>query len=294
MTVKEAREIERNFDNKSNPTEEDIFLYTEAMKFLIETEQNPQDMMMLGGWYYEQRNFDLALKYYERAATYDIDAADECLGYIWYYGRIGERDYEKAFHHYSRSMERGNPVCAYKVADMYKNGYYVEKDYEKYVSIIEDLYPKVENARYVNEPLPEVYTRLARIRTEQGQTEEAVDLYLEAKDFLAQRIRYNAFFGNLNIMKWLIEDLYKLIEFDDEMFDFYDLYYLLKKPAKVTFEYEGEVQNLESLIENGECVIHFNDSWYRNVDEFFSKACVDGEKLTSLYNDLYGFALAEK
>ena len=31
----------------------------------------------------------------------------------------------------------GDMVAAYKVADMYKNGYYVEKDYEKYKLIIE-------------------------------------------------------------------------------------------------------------------------------------------------------------
>jgi hypothetical protein len=38
----------------------------------------------------------------------------------------------------------------------------------------------------------------------------------EARDFLAQRIRYNPFFGDLNMMKWLIDDLYEIIEFDPE------------------------------------------------------------------------------
>ena len=28
-------------------------------------------------------------------------------------------------------MEKGDPVSTYKVADMYKNGYYVEKDQKK-------------------------------------------------------------------------------------------------------------------------------------------------------------------
>lgn len=32
-----------------------------------------------------------------------------------------------------------------KVADMYRNGYYVEKDQQKYEQIIEDLYPKVKD-----------------------------------------------------------------------------------------------------------------------------------------------------
>lgn len=289
MTVDEARKIQRDFYDKSNPSEEDIFLFTEAMGFLIHELSDPHDMMELGGWYYDRRRFDLALKYYEMASAYNIDAADECLGYIWYYGRTGERDYEKAYRHFSRSMERGNPVSTYKIADMYRNGYYVEKNPEKYRQIIEDLYPRVKNASYVHEPLPEVFTRLARIRKEEGRFEEAADLYLQAKDFLAQRIQYNAFFGNLNIMKWLIDDLYEIIEFDPEYVDLFDLYFVLKQPAHVTFFYKMKKQVLESMEEDGAVVVHFNDRWYRDRDEFFGKAVVDGEKLTSLYRKLYGF-----
>lgn len=289
MTVNEARQIEERFNRISNPSEEDVFLYTEAMDYLIHEEKKPEDMVRLGGWYYECRKFDLALKYYEMASAYDIDAADECLGYIWYYGRIGEKDYEKAFRHYSKSMERGNLVSTYKVADMYKNGYFVEKDYEKYKEIIEMLYPKVKGARYLGEPLPEVFTRLARIRREQGSTEDAADLYLQAKDFLAQRIRYNPFFGNLNIMKWLIDDLYEIIEFDPEFMDFYDLYYVLDRPARISFFYDDKKQELESLMEDGACVVRFNDKWFRSRDEFFQKAVLADQKLTTLYDDLYGF-----
>ena len=133
MTVKEARRIAEEFERKQIPTEEDEFIFTEAMRFLIDEEKNPRDMMWLGGYYYEQRHFNLALKYYEMAKAYDYDEAYECLGYIWYYGRTGEKDYKKAFECFSRMMEKGNPQAAYKVADMYKNGYYVKKDYRKYV-----------------------------------------------------------------------------------------------------------------------------------------------------------------
>lgn len=293
MTVKEARAIEERFNSISNPSEEEVFLYTEAMDFLIHKENLPEDMMQLGGWYYECRKFNLALKYYEMASAFEIDAADECLGYIWYYGRIGERDYEKAFRHYTRSMERGNLVSTYKVADMYKNGYFVEKDYEKYKEIMENLYPMVKDARYLGDPLPEVFTRVARIRKEQGQMEDAANLYLQAKDFLAQRIQYNPFFGNLNIMKWLIDDLYELIEFDPESMDFYDLYYVLDRPAKISFFYQGKNQELESLMEDGTCIVRFNDKWFRSRDEFFQKAVLGDKMITAVYDDLYGFEVME-
>ncbi|MBQ6025867.1 MAG: sel1 repeat family protein [Lachnospiraceae bacterium] len=289
MTVNEARDIQNEFQENQNPTEEEVFLFTEAINFLIEEEHNPGDMLSLGGYYYEIKRFDLALKYYEMAATYDYDPAYECLGYIWYYGRTGERDFKKAFEYFSKLMDKGNPVAAYKVADMYRNGYYVDKDQKKYEEIIENLYPRVKGMTNVFDPVPEVFTRLARIRTSQGRKDEAVELYLYAKDFLAQRISYNAFFGNLNIMKWLIDDLYELIDLDTDDFDLYDLYYLLKSPHKITFMYNDEPQSLESVMEGDECTVCFNGKWYHSRDDFFKDACVDDTKITEIYDEFRGF-----
>jgi tetratricopeptide (TPR) repeat protein len=289
MTVKEARKIVDRFYDNQMPDKDDVFMFTEALSFLIETEHNPKDMMHLGGYYYEIKRFDLALKYYELAATYDYDPAYECLGYIWYYGRTGEKDYKKAFEYFSRLMEKGDPVSTYKVADMYKNGYYVEKDQSRYEQIIEDLYPRVKNMGDIFDPIPEVFTRLARIRVEQGRKDEAISLYRYAKDVLAERISYNAFFGNMNIMKWLIDDLYELVPFDENNFDFYDLYYLLKSPNKITFMYDGEEQHLESVMEGNESTICFNGKWFRSRDDFFKDGAIGNNRLTAIYDELYGF-----
>ena len=295
MKTRDALKIINEFYNKSNPSEDEAFAYTEALSFLIEETKSPKYMMELGGYYYEEKRFDLALKYYEWAAEYDYESAYVCLGYIWYYGRTGERDFEKAFNCYKKAADLGNIVCKYKLADMYKNGYYVEKDYEKYKGLIEELYPAVKDAHSLGEPLPEIFTRLARIRIEEGKKEEAEDLLYTAKDFLAQRISYNAFFGNLNIMKWLIEDLYgKLAEFDEDDFDFYDLYYLLKKPVDVEFRYNGKKQTIKAEEEeDGSIAICFNGKWFRTVDDFFAKACIGNDRLTAIYDDLYDFGIAD-
>lgn len=293
MTNTEALRLCRQYHNISIPTEEDDFTYTEALRFLMEETKDPGYMMDLGGFYYGRKKYDLALKYYELAAEYNYEGAFEGLGYIWYYGRTGQKDYEKAFYYYSKAAELGNIVCQYKVADMYKNGYSVEKNYEKYKEIIEDLFPKVQNARSVYDPVPEIYTRLARIRTEEGEIYEAVRLYLIAKNFLAQRISYSPFFGNLNIMKWLIEALYELIEFPEDGFDFYDLYYLLLKPVTVTFRYKKAVQKLQAVEEDGEVVICFNGKWYRTVDDFFQKAHIGDVRLTEVYDELKRFRIVE-
>ena len=293
MTENEAREIVRSFDENNALSEEDVFMYTEALDFLINKNKNPRDMLRLGGYYYEIKNFDLALKYYEMAASFDYLPAFECLGYIWYYGRTGTRDYKKAFECFSRLMDSGDLTATYKVADMYKNGYYVEKDQARYEQLIEGLYPRVRYERNLYAPLPEIFTRLARIRTSQGRETEAINLYLRAKDFLAQRISYSPFFGNLSIMKWLIDDLYELIDFDRDLFDLFDLYYLLKEPVRVVFYYEGGLQHVEAVREEGGCSVCFNGKWFRGRDEFFSGALIGDAKLTSLYGDLYGFEVEE-
>lgn len=286
MTIDSALKIAKAFDFNAPASEDDIFEFTEAMNFLIAETKEPRYMMHLGSYYYETKHFDLAQKYYEMAETYGSTDAYVCLGFVWYYGRTGSVDYEKAFHYFSKAADLGDLEAAHKVADMYLNGYYVEKDYEKYKEIIESLYPRVEHARYLNEQFPETAVRLARIRAEDGKTEEAVTLYQKAKWFLAQRIRVSRFFGNFTVMKWIIDELYNLIPFDEESFDFYDLFHLLKTPQKVKFCYQGIPHYIETVMENEECVIHFDEKWYRTREDFFLKAEIDGIYLTEIYQSL--------
>ena len=291
MTIREAKDIIRSFSDRENATDDEEFEFIEALEFMIRQTADPRYMMHLGGYYYGKRIFDLALKYYDMAAAAGYDEANECLGYVWYYGRTGQKDYEKAFKYFSAAAEKGNIVAQYKIADMYKNGYFVEKDYVKYKEIIRELYPKVKNARMLYDPLPEIFTRLAAIESEEGNTDEAIDLYLSAKDFLAQRIVHSPFFGNLNIMKWLIEDLYKLIEPDPIEIGLFDLYYWLTKPCTISFRANGKPHKVSCVEENGEYVINFEGQWYRNIDDFFKKASINDELLTDLYYDLDNFFL---
>ena len=294
MTITEAKRIVREYYENEHASTEEEFVFTEALRFLVEETKDPDYMNELGAFYYGKKQFDLALKYYELAAEYGNRYATSNLGYIWYYGRTGKRDFEKAFRCFEKAAEMGDLIAAYKVADMYRNGYYVEKNPEKYKEIIEELYPQVENAQYTNEPLPEVFTRLAKIRSEEGNTDEALSLYDRARDFLAFRIMHNPFFGNLNIMKWMIDDIYALREIDRDNLDLYDLYYLLKAPAKVFFRYGNKQYEVESVEEDGACAIRFGDKWYRSIDDFFAKAEIERELLTALYEDLYGFKEVER
>ena len=287
MTIQDAQNIRERFFYEDNLSEDDFFLFSEAMTFLIEQTKNPRYMVELGGAYYELKEFDLALKYYVMAAALGNEEANVCLGYIWYYGRTGTVDYKKAFESYSAAPTNINAL--YKVADMYKNGYYVEKNYEKYKEIIEDIYAN----RIKSAPgyLPEIYTRLAKIRSKEGKIDEAIQLYREAREELTARICQNAFFGNINIMKWLVEDLYKLTDIDMDNLDLYDLFVLLKNPVTIWFQCDADDQehNVKAIDEGDGVVVNFDGKWYRTVDEFFKKAEIDGERLVTIGYDLHDF-----
>ena len=294
MTINEALKNVRDLAYQSNLTEDEEFIFTESLSFLIEKTNDPKYMMELGGYYYEKQNFDLAIKYYEMAALQEYVPAYMGLGYIWYYGRTGEKDYKKAFEYYEKARAKGDPISAYKVADMYKNGYYVEKDYERYKKIITELYNEHKDDISAFSIIPEIYTRLAKIKIEEGKNDQARILLEEAKETLAERITMNGFFGNFTIMKWLIKDLYKVKEFDPARFDFYDLYFVLETPHKISFVYDDDKYEVESTLEDGEIVIRFGNTWYRDIDDFMKKANIDGENLSTLYYELENFQIEEK
>lgn len=287
MTIKEARQmIIDAYENYSLP-EENKMMLIEALEYLIEEVHDPADMLHLGGIYYQDRRFDLALKYYEMAASYDHPGAYECLGYIWYYGRTGQVDYKKAFEYYSKAAAKGNTVAEYKVADMYKNGYYVAKDYDKYRSTIERLYRKVRNASWMHEPLPEIFLRLAVIRKEQGRTDDAIELLINAREILEMELEYNPFFGSLRNMEWAISELYGLIDIDFTDLGLFDLFYLLRQPCRVTFKCEGEEFEVEAVEEDGMMAVRFGDKWFRSVRDFFDNAYIDDDRIATLADYVY-------
>lgn len=141
LTTAKALRYVREYYNLSYPTDEDDFNFTECMEFLIHETGESRFMMDLGGWYYRHKQFDLAKEYYLLVAGLKDPDVYECLGYIYYYGRTGKPDYEKAFKCFTLGYQSDQIEAGYKLADMYKNGYYVEQNYDKYCEIIKSLYP---------------------------------------------------------------------------------------------------------------------------------------------------------
>ena len=54
-------------------------------------------------------------------------------------------------------------------------------------------------------------------------------------------------------------------------------------PCKLYFH------EVEAVEEEGAIVIRFDNEWFRTIDDFFQKAELDGELLTTRYEELYDF-----
>ncbi len=280
MTIQEARIIMSEFDDTDGRlTEEEFFMFTEAAQFLIRETDDADMMYRLGCVYEYRKQYDLAYKYYEMAAERNHIEAYESLGYIWYYGRVGKTDYEKAFYYFSKAA--CIPNAQLKLADMYLRGYYVEKDVAKATEILKRLYETEYG--YENWVDTGICTRLAEIREKEGNTGEAIRLLQSAKQTMAAHISYNSFFGCFSVMCNLIRNLYRLIPLDKNSIDFFDLYELLRKPAQVVMTYHEKKYMIEATEEaDGSVAVCFDGKWYRSVEDMIPKAEVDGVAVTAL------------
>ena len=304
MTVEEARGYVTDYYLSETHSDEDKFSFVEALHFLIEERNDPNDMHNLAWFYAEERAFDLQLKYLEMAAKQEFFPAYEGLGYYWYYGHGGTVDYEKAFHYFSKGAGSKDDYlrigCECKLADMYHYGYYVGKDEARYKGIIERLFLEMSNPEdlrtvvdmeFICEPSLDV--RVAEIRLEQGRHAEAVKLLRRARVIFAEYLRSNpSWWGNIEEIENVVMRLHEnSIDWEDGI-DLYDLFWLAREGLSMSFCYQKCRFKVECLEDEGGIAIRFNNRWYRDTRDFFEKAKIGGRPLTALYNDLNRYRIA--
>ncbi len=297
MKIEEALQVLRDYYDKQNRTEDDEFLYSESLGFLIEETKNPAYMTELAWYYCSKKRFDIEIKYLEMAAEYGYIPAMEELGYMWYYGQHGEKDYDKAFFYFSKGAKddpdkSGSLWCKYKLADMYRFGCSVEKDEEKYKAIIKEAYEKIKTPKRLNDPYPEIAYRLAGIRAEEGNKKEAIRLLQSAKRFMAERLSVEPFWGHIEVMGRIVKMLYSLREPDMENLSFYDLFYICEQPGDIDFKFQGKKCRIKVTEEDGEKAIGFDDKWYRSFEQLCAKAEIGGIKITGVYDEIYDVEVA--
>lgn len=163
----------------------------------LEIENGNDDAMNdLGAMYYDgtgcKQSFEKAVYYYNMAAQHGNRQAQENLGYCYYYGRNMPVDYEKAFHYFALGAFDGHLISLYKIADMYANGYYVEKNEKEAFAIYMRCMDTMtdEAAKVVAGP---VYLRLGKAFLYGKGTEEnaetALICYQKAEVFLYDMVK---------------------------------------------------------------------------------------------------------
>lgn len=136
-----------------------IAIYEDELK-----ENNHDAICDYGSLYYTGRigeqNYEKAVYYYTMAAKIGNRQAQENLGYCYYYGRTGIVDYEKAFHYLVKGALDNHLISLYKIGDMYKNGYYVEKDENEAFCIYKHCF---DGLNEINTPIAgaDIYIRMA-------------------------------------------------------------------------------------------------------------------------------------
>ena len=108
---------------------------------------NSEAMTNLGALYYTGRcgkkDYEKAVTYYTMADRHGERQATENLGYCYYYGRTGVVDYKKAYHYFIKGALDNHLNSLYKIGDMYRNGYYVEKDEKEAFHIYTHCYEQM-------------------------------------------------------------------------------------------------------------------------------------------------------
>lgn len=89
---------------------------------------------------YVEGNYQEAQQWYQRAYELGNEYAMVNLGYIYLYGRTGERDYEKEFNYFSEGALMDNAQAYYKLGDFYFYGNFVKQNYRLAFKYYEKAY----------------------------------------------------------------------------------------------------------------------------------------------------------
>lgn len=107
-------------------------------------EQNPDDLFLLGYYYYSEGENDNNPETFAKAKQYFLDAeklgskdASYLLGELYYYGEGVEQDYPEAAKYYQKAADQGQAEALFSLASLYMSGRGVEENQNKAIELYE-------------------------------------------------------------------------------------------------------------------------------------------------------------
>lgn len=280
------------FYRLDNPSEEEQFVFTEAMDCIIRDSEEPADIeaasFNLAMYYRNIKDFQLEKKYLEICEKQGSDICKEPLGLIWYYGYCGDTDYKKAYKLFTECNTRRGLMM---IADMYYYGQYVERDFNKCREIIDGLFVDVECERHderfqISTLFPEISLRFVKLDIEEKENDEFdLDCILAARRILSYRQMHRPFWGNIQTMKEIIDVTDEICQ-DRGCTDVYNLLSFDVGTGTILFDYDGKNYQIDIFRDFEDTVYQFEGKWYRGPVDFLEKVQINQKRITSLYDQI--------
>lgn len=106
--------------------------------------QNPDDLFLLGYYYYSEGENDNNPETFAKAKQYFLDAeklgskdASYLLGELYYYGEGVEQNYQKAAEYYQKAADQGQAEALFSLASLYMSGRGVEENQNRAIELYE-------------------------------------------------------------------------------------------------------------------------------------------------------------
>ncbi len=256
--------------------------YLKNLEFLVEETADPKYQALLGRYYYDKKEFELALQYYLIAAEANNQEAVCELAKIYFYGLSGETDYKLALYYYKRAQTMGNDPATIAVSDMYAKGLGTAKDPDEALRILTELYEKTKNSELIYSIYPEAVVRLASYWIKDERIDDALNALKRAKDFIKSRLVYKSSFVDYDLMERIEDKIYKCIKFDKSNMDIYDIIYYFKKEGHVSFTFNNDRYYANGELDNNKIAIEFKGKWYDDVRSFILNGKINNERIASL------------
>jgi len=184
----------------------------------LAAQNNPIGLETLGYCYYGGNSLfecdwekcrDIFEKLYSQ---YGEPGIANSLGYIYYFGRAnnGIGEYDKAFKYFSIGAASGIYESRYKLADMFRHGYYFTKNNRVAEEIYTDLYQenlKIFSKGFLDCKFADLALRMGGIFAEKQQWPAAYYFYLQADFAIRERMSNYDYYGDQRVFDGVIEGL---------------------------------------------------------------------------------------
>lgn len=180
---------------------------------------DPDALYDMGCLYYKGKFIDdidygKAVHYFTLAEEKGSMQAAESLGYCYFSGRGVKIDYEKAFRYFLKPALDDSVFSLYRIADMYRDGNYVEKNTDEALRLYEKCLDILEKNGDSNYDRPNVCIRIAEVLMEKGDYTTALSMAQQAEIGFYQKtmdgVEYSG--PSMRMARYLQEDIRKKLD----------------------------------------------------------------------------------